>query len=111
MMIERPLPRLSAMKTIAMMGCAVIVPGSVGIVAVHYQSRVLVAISALVMIATITGLWYLYFHRRRCPKCGWLLAFRGDLTGDSRQSRALLDCSACQITWDTGETFEDDDAA
>jgi len=109
-MVERPLPRLSAIKTIAMLACAVVVPASFALMAVHYQSHLLVVLSALVLIAVVTGLSYLYFHRRRCPNCGGLLAYRDELIGDSKQSRCLLDCVTCQITWETGETCENDDA-
>jgi hypothetical protein len=111
MMIERPFPRLSAVKSVAMIGCAVIVPASVGIVAVHYQSQILVFVSALVLIATVTFLSHLYYHRRRCPTCGDLLICRDEMIGDSKQARCFLDCRRCQVTWNTGDQYEIDDAA
>ena len=111
MLVERPLPRLSAIKTIAMIVSAVVVPASFGLMAVHYQSHLLVLLSALVLIAVVTALSYLYFHRRRCPKCGGLLVCRDELIEDSKLSRCLLDCLFCQITWDTGEKYEHDAAA
>jgi hypothetical protein len=111
MLVERPLPRLSAIKTIAMIVSAVIVPASFGLMAVHYQSHLLVVLSALVLIAVVTALSYLYFHRRRCPKCGGVLTFREEPIGDSKRARCLQDCLSCQITWDTGETYEYDAAA
>ena len=111
MLVEHPLPRLSATKTIAMFACAVVVPVLFGLIAVHYQSHLLVILSALVLIAVVTGLSYLYFHWRRCPKCGGLLVCRYELIRDSKLSRCLLDCLSCQITWDTGEKYEHDAAA
>jgi len=111
MMVERPLPRLSAIKTIAMIASAVIVPAAFGLMAVHYQSHFLVVLSALVLIAVVTGLSCLYFHRRRCPKCGGVLTFREELAGDSKRARCLQDCLSCQITWDTGEKYEINDGA
>jgi hypothetical protein len=110
-MVERPLPRLSAIKTIAMIASAVIVPALFGLMAVHYQSHLLVVLSTLVLITVVTGLSYLYFHRRRCPKCGGVLTFREELVGDSKRARCLQDCLSCQITWNTGEKCENDDAA
>ena len=107
-MIERPFPRPSALMSIAMIGCAVIIPASVGIVAVHYQSQILVVVSVLVLIATVNILAYLYYHRRRCPSCGDLLICRDEFIGDSKQARCLLDCRRCQITWNTGDQYEID---
>ena len=111
MLVEHPLPRLSATKTIAMFACAVVVPVLFGLMAVHYQSHLLVILSALVLIAVVTALSYFYFHRRRCPKCGGVLTFREEAIGDSKRARCLQDCLSCQITWDTGETYEYDAAA
>ena len=107
-MIERPFPRPSALMSIVMIGCAVIIPASVGIVAVHYQSQILVVVSVLVLIATVNILAYLYYHRRHCPSCGDLLICRDEFIGDSKQARCFLDCRRCQVTWNTGDQYEID---
>ena len=43
---------------------------------------------------------YFYFHRRRCPECHSRLIARKEYY-QGRKYHMWLDCSHCQIAWDT----------
>jgi hypothetical protein len=66
---------------------------------------------ALVLIP-LSVIRYFYFNRRRCPECGSHLVLRRELKEGTRwQYRMMLDCSRCQIAWDTGDTEDDSPSA
>ena len=51
---------------------------------------------------------HFYFNRRRCPECGNRLLLRRDpVKGTRWRYRMMLDCTRCQIAWDTGHVEDD----
>jgi hypothetical protein len=70
----------------------------------------LLAIAFVLILLNIAR--YLYLHHRRCPECGNRLVLRrGPVRGNKWRHRMLLDCSRCQIAWDTGDIDDQSSAS
>jgi hypothetical protein len=68
------------------------------------------AMHGMIALVLLGGLYsvtqYFYFHRRRCPECRNRLIARKEYY-QGKKYHMWLDCSRCQIAWDTRYKSDD----
>ena len=113
----RPMPSLRKGMTVIRLVSYVLTPILIlWLVLGHHPGLLLHPLGFLLAFAFVLILLniakYLYFNHRRCPECGNRLVLRRDpVQGNKWRYRMLLDCSHCQIAWDTGDIDDQSSAS
>lgn len=100
-MENRKLPRVPLIRAILVIASFTILTLLVMWLKPGEYSRV------FIFFAAIGAVYYFYYYRRRCPQCGNRLVLRRNRIGDTQRFRLFMDCSHCQIAWDTGNIDTD----
>jgi hypothetical protein len=96
----KPMPRVSLFAAFAVVIPFLVVEAALIWYSLRHSSGWPGAL--MLFLAAIAGA--IYFRTRRCPQCGGKLLLRSEqLPG--HQYRQMLDCTRCDISWDTGHVI------